>query len=1133
MINLSINKMVFFMVQGDWQQESLKTLKLINAASTALRLYPGDSAQVTNSFENAYRGTKQFIRNNELLRFSLLSGSYMLNGEPVDNPTREWLQLLTFSDQLRKLELNELIFSQGFDRLRFKKILSVFSATPEQVQTAGGGRAFIEQLGLTDIFPEHYYAPGESKEEKKQKEKFDQTLRELSAGDVDAEYIHFLVGRRHEEKIKRALHQSFQSPEKGGHIVAATTYSLVQILSKNHVVAVAPAFSKVLENVTIILDQSQYQKVSDKSAIQLVPHLDETSVLMLICQDFSSPFGEYFYDALLTAIGVDTLTRILSWIRSQQVKGAAGKEELEKQLHVVTQGADKLLSTSCGKKILAQRTTKEKLQKTELIRKEKRLQATIKAFVKGDLSKIENEDVCLSLPSTIEKLLNNGKESVAAVIVQNVVKGLTEQGHGYRDRLAQVFGGVVHKLVQMERWEWLEKLTPVSLSWIRENEIADFGFQQLVQAMQAVMNRAWLVDNVDLAEQILNVFYHIRSGAMGKTDAVCKVVGQIQDDNVDFALLQNYLDRCFAKPVDEMLCRKIVMQGPVAARFLLDTLIASGKRSHRIRLLKILSELGENLIPVLLERLPDPMPWFGKRNIIRLLAETGTEENVQAVLGYICHEDLRVQQEALQCIMRLGKKSTEKYLLQVLPIGGVPIKVLVLKHLQRIATGAVVVPLHTLLEECQSYSGSAKKRVSLEIIRALGASGSKKAFPVLQGVIGGGNKNFGRKSIDAAEIALSFIREQTNRERKSKQKPRMKRGLPVIVSPETNPESLFILPEYELITRYPEEKEVYKLLQQDKKKTATQMLLQLIDKTAYLKQFNDAELLRMRLIEVDPMALSDIVKAADFIEEAKSDSIDQDHIFIWSDLYDLLSTEEFNVFYHTLKHETYTSEETIVQQGDPQWRLFFVNKGRVKLCYSEQENQTLVKTLRRGNVFGGTSFFDESVWTLSAITMGAVELSTLSMDSVEEWGEVYPELEGKLQVYCQRFDRVNEFFISSGADRRAMERFSLIGTVVRLMLLDDKGRCTETSICGECSDISSGGFSFVSNISNRTQARTLLGRQVEFSLENDAASGKSIQLTGTVVAIRKLHSVELGRSVHIQFDSLLEQDKMMDIVNAK
>jgi hypothetical protein len=871
------------MGQDNSQQETLETLKLINAASTALRLYPEDSVQVTNSLENAYQGTKLFVRTNNLLRFSLLNGRYLLNGEPVDNPTRERLQLLTFSDQLRKLELNELIFSRGIDRVRFKKILTVFSATPEQVQKAGGSRAFVEQLGLKSTFPEQYHPPGQSGEEIKQKEKVDQTLRELSGGNVRAEYILFLAGRLHEEKIKLALRQSFQSPEKGGQIVAATTFSLLQILNKDCVVVLAPAFSKVFENVSNYLDKRLYQKVSAKAATQLTPYLDETSVLMLICQNFSSPFGKCFYDALLAVTDISILGKVLSWVRTQQKKKVTGNEKLKKQLHVLTEGLDKLLATSRGKQILAQKTTRQILEKTEIGRKEKRLQRAITALAKGNLSSLENEEVCLSIPYTIEKLLNNQKESLAAVIVQNVVKGLTEQSHKYRNRLAQVLGGIAEKLVQTERWEWLEKLTPVCLAWMRENEIADRSLRQHVEAMQAMMNHAWFVDNIGLAENILNTFYHIRSGAMEKTDAVCEIVGQVQDNNVDFTLLQNYLDRCFETPVDEMVCRKIIMQGPVAARFLLDTLIVSGKRSHRIRLLKILSELGEDLVPVLLERLPDVMPWFGKRNMIRLLGETGSEDNVQAVLEYVAHEDLRVQQEALQCLIRIGGKSTEKYLLQVLPIATIQLKTRTLKHLKRVATGAAVVPLESLLEECRLYHGSEKKTLSLEVIRALGATSNIRALPVLQGVINEGGKHFGRKSIETAKLALSFIRERNKRGKGAEQKPRIKRGVPVSILSGVKPEIPLTRRVYEVITTYPEEKEAYKLLRKDKKKSATQMLVQLIEKTAYLEKFNEAEMLRIRLIEIDPMALSEIIRAADLIEEAKSNSVDQDHILIWSD----------------------------------------------------------------------------------------------------------------------------------------------------------------------------------------------------------------------------------------------------------
>jgi hypothetical protein len=191
-----------------------------------------------------------------------------------------------------------------------------------------------------------------------------------------------------------------------------------------------------------------------------------------------------------------------------------------------------------------------------------------------------------------------------------------------------------------------------------------------------------------------------------------------------------------------------------------------------------------------------------------------------------------------------------------------------------------------------------------------------------------------------------------------------------------------------------------------------------------------------------------------------------------------------------------------------------------------------VKTLGPGNVFGGTTFFDESVWTLSAVTMGAVELSVLAMDSVDEWGEVYPALESKLQVYCKRFDKINEFFVNSGAERRAMERFPLTGMVC-LTLLDEKGKSTDTSVQGECRDISIGGLSFVSRIANRKQARTLLGRKVELIFGDDESPGGVTRLTGTVVAVRNLHTTGSDRSVHIQFDALLDPNEKMDIVNAK
>ena len=57
-------------------------------------------------------------------------------------------------------------------RASFKKFLSVLSATPEQINKAGGSRAFVDHLGLAGVFPEKYVAPGESEEEQQQKKTY-------------------------------------------------------------------------------------------------------------------------------------------------------------------------------------------------------------------------------------------------------------------------------------------------------------------------------------------------------------------------------------------------------------------------------------------------------------------------------------------------------------------------------------------------------------------------------------------------------------------------------------------------------------------------------------------------------------------------------------------------------------------------------------------------------------------------------------------------------------------------------------------------------------------------------------------------------------------------------------------------
>jgi len=233
-----------------------------------------------------------------------------------------------------------------------------------------------------------------------------------------------------------------------------------------------------------------------------------------------------FYNSLIRGTNSETLAKVLDWILGQQRYDGKKSDKFLTQLRIVSEGYEKLVATPRGKQILAMGATQVVLKKTEQGRKEVRLQAGITALAKGDLTSLRNTEVCQSIPATIEKLLANDRESVAAAIIQNVVKGLTEKKHELRAQLALVLGGVAIKLARIKRWDWLEKLAPVCLAWIREDEKADKSLERHMLAMQSMMNHAWYSNNSDLAEHILDVFYYIRSGALSKKTVAVREFGR-------------------------------------------------------------------------------------------------------------------------------------------------------------------------------------------------------------------------------------------------------------------------------------------------------------------------------------------------------------------------------------------------------------------------------------------------------------------------------------------------------------------------------------------------------------------------------------------------------------------------------
>ena len=315
-----------------------------------------------------------------------------------------------------------------------------------------------------------------------------------------------------------------------------------------------------------------------------------------------------------------------------------------------------------------------------------------------------------------------------------------------------------------------------------------------------------------------------------------------------------------------------------------------------------------------------------------------------------------------------------------------------------------------------------------------------------------------------------------------------------------------------------DDQKIQYLLEQNNKTEAISLIMNLIRDNADKEDFAEAERYREMLLATDSMALSEILNAAEIIEEQRSASIDETLISTWDELIKALSLKEFSALHYATRQRIISSGEIIAEQGDFLSNLFFVNSGRVQLYTSSNGRDTPFKTVAEGGIFGADSFFDISVWTYNARSLGA-NLSVLTWKRLFELKEDYPALQDKLLDYCRRFRTNPAYFEKPSTSRRKYERKKLNGRA-SMELLSMSGGETGQVTRGNLLDISQGGIAFVLRFQHKNHALDLLGKHVKVIIRPDN-SVSPLQKNGMIKAVRCHDIVGNDYSVHMEFDELL------------
>ena len=293
---------------------------------------------------------------------------------------------------------------------------------------------------------------------------------------------------------------------------------------------------------------------------------------------------------------------------------------------------------------------------------------------------------------------------------------------------------------------------------------------------------------------------------------------------------------------------------------------------------------------------------------------------------------------------------------------------------------------------------------------------------------------------------------------------------------------------------------------------------------AKAKDFKRAEALREKLIELDPMALSQIIKSSAIIEEEMAAGIDRDHLVTWARLYDTLTDEERNCLYYSMKRFVVPPKKMLLSHGALNNKLFLIDKGQVTIFFPKEGRNIVLAQIGRGDILGEYTFSTISLCSASAITHSEVQLMCLESSAADGWEDKYPGLYEKLIDFCLKSGRVDEILRNKKLEKRCHERYSADGKVTATLLTKD-GKKSEIVFHGGLADISVAGTCFTMRCSKKATARALLARYLLLSIVGAQEGGDeppTISVIGRVVRV-SFHLYD-DYSVHVQFNQLLLED---------
>jgi len=764
--------------------------------------------------------------------------------------------------------------------------------------------------------------------------------------------------------------------------------------------------------------------------------------------------------------------------------------------------------------------TKREITRSEKSRQRSRLNFNISLFTQGNFGVLNSDEFVFDLIDYISD--NTSNEEKKTALLKKLGQSSLSDDINLRERSLMVISLTAEKFLSEGTKNYIFLTAKLLTEWLYfEKEILS-GHSVLVNRIGDLLKWLMLHQCWAEAENSVAVITKIQSEKL-KKDRVVKVLitsvqAKLAEPEIVEKLTEHYLKRDNHQKTYKNL---LISLGPGVVTDLLQKATSSQYQQEKSSLTNLILAFGEVAVPALIGFLEKRPTNAIIRIILHMIAELKEDSLCEHVRRYWAHEDVNVQYEAVRCIMLSGGKDMQMFLLEALEKVEDSIKHKIIRYLaetegEREWAAEIV---YKFAEERLSLS----EPNDAELLKTVSAA--LKQYPFV-------------RSIELLQIMQAKFKNMPGQgelvfhinESLRVLKPQIRHNLRSIdnIEDDITFDDDPVQKQIALKRVRKIESEIKYALQAGDTEAAGQILYRESFAAAEEKDFVTAEILRDRLLEIDPMALSDVLRLSQTIELEKEDTTAINPRYIWLDLEEEMTAEQRELFFDGMRTARYAKGTIISHNGEIDPSLYFIDAGNVGLSYGSEINDTFLKKMQPGDILGAEQFFSASVWTVTLKALTEVRVHVLDSATLQEIKATFPEIEGILRRYCRQYEQIPKLLEVSGEDRRLFPRNSG-ELVIKNVLLDPYGKKGKHYFKGNLIDISQGGLSFNIKISRSEKSRLLLGRQILTTIP--VGSGNCIQGIGVIVGIKGRKGTEDEFSLHVQLLKKIDEEMMRSISN--